>query len=68
MVNDPFFLSILNGRKVMSLSLLLECLGTLLAEVLLKNDGISSVAFVHGIRDIADEGNQADEEVDNHVD
>jgi hypothetical protein len=36
--------------------------------MLFKDDSVSGVGLVNGIRDIADEGNQADYEVDDHID
>lgn len=67
-IDNSFWLSVFNGRKVLSFSLLLDCLGALFTKVLFKNDGISCVALVHCIRDIANERNEADEEVDDDID
>lgn len=67
-VNDSFLLSVFNSRKVMSSSLLLDGLSTLLAQMLFQDDSISGVALVHSICNVTNEGNQADEEVDDHVD
>lgn len=41
-----------------------ESLLTTLAEFVLEQDGIAGVAFVNCISEIADEGNEADDEVD----